>query len=65
MGMVMLAGVVGASPPARGALVEIETVLEMAVGLESPPARGALVEIRTAIVPKLRLSVAPRKGGVG
>ena len=53
-----------ASPPSRGAWIEIYSILHIVSGEMSPPSRGAWIEIKKKIDKLLRFAVAPLAGGV-
>ena len=53
-----------ASPPARGAWIEIAVVAFSYAMSLSPPARGAWIEIGAIILYSSSRYVAPRTGGV-
>ena len=54
-----------ASPPSRGAWIEMTSLASIALApLTSPPSRGAWIEIPPAICPISRSGVAPLAGGV-
>ena len=53
-----------ASPPSRGAWIEIGLQLPSGVDLESPPSRGAWIKMMVAWIIYGVPSVAPLAGGV-
>ena len=53
-----------ASPPSRGAWIEIKTHPESVETARSPPSRGAWIEIFTVLTFDPANSVAPLAGGV-
>ena len=53
-----------ASPPVRGALIEISVAGALGYSIESPPVRGALIEMPDTGSGSMGRWVAPREGGV-
>ena len=56
--------VMAASPPSRGAWIEIESVARLRISRGWPPSRGAWIEIRFLSAKGSSVSVAPLAGGV-